>query len=81
VLDGDGERTHPGGRDLVVTTWRALLTMRHRVRLPAGSHEASALESAEDRVDGAAGQAGRIHDIEAIPDAGRDSLEDSDGGG
>jgi hypothetical protein len=55
--------------------------MRHRVRLPAGSHEASALESAEDRVDGAAGQAGRIHDIEAIPDAGRDSLEDSDGGG
>src|SRR3954463_4852565 len=81
VLDGDGEGTSAGGRDLVVAARRPLLGLSNRRGLPAGSDEAGALEAAENRVDGATRKGGPVHDVEAVPDTAGDCLEHGHGGG
>jgi hypothetical protein len=79
VLDGQSEHACAGGGDLIVTARRTLLALGDGRCLPAGAEERRALEPSEDRIDGAARERGRVHDVEAVADAGGDGLEDGDG--
>ena len=49
--------------------------MRHRFLLPLGFEQAELLQAVERRIDRPARQAGRGHDVEAEPAAGRDRVE------
>jgi hypothetical protein len=81
VFDGERQRVDAGGRDLVVPSRRSLLALGDGGGFPAGADESGALEPAEDGINGAAREAGAIHDVESVADAGGDGLEDGDGGG
>jgi hypothetical protein len=80
MLDREREGADAGGGDLVVASWWSFLALRDRRRFPPRAEEASALEAAENGIDGAARELGGIHDVESVFDAGGDRLEDGDGG-
>ena len=69
-----------GAGDLVVAARRALFVARVGDRLPLGAEQAGVLETAEDRIDRSAGQAGGVHDLEAVAKA-RAHGEEHDAGG
>ena len=66
----------PFFRDFVVPASGALFCHGLLFRLPLGLHKFVSLEPAKGGVDGAAGKAGNLHDIEAIAVAEADCLED-----
>ncbi len=63
-------------RDLIITAGRTLVGRGFFFGLPLGDNELVALESAECGIDGATGQAGHLHDIEAEAVAEAECLED-----
>ena len=69
-----------GGGELVVLARRALLGVGDGLAFPLGADEFVALETAHGGIDGAAGQAGHLHDAESVDVAGGDCLEDHGGG-
>ena len=54
------------GRQLVVAARRPLFLAGHAFLLPPRAHAAFGIEPAQDGVDGAARQAGGVHDVEAM---------------
>jgi len=54
---------------------RPRIARRGLLTLPLGPDEAGVLETAQDRVDGARGISGHVHDLEAEAVAARDRLQ------
>src|SRR5262245_6935744 len=78
-LDRFGQRLASVPGNLVTATRRPFFTASDALVFPARFHEAGVLEFAEDRIDGAARQAGGIHDVESVHVSGGDRLQDLDG--
>src|SRR5574338_283775 len=74
------QRARARGRDLVVPTRRAAVLLGDLGGLPAGSDVAALFQATQDGIDGAARQAGGVHDVEPVADAVADGLEHGDGG-
>ena len=64
-----------GGGQLVVLARRALLGVGDGLPLPLRADQVIALQAAHGRIDGAAGQAGHLHDAEAVDEAGIERLQ------
>src|SRR6266851_2473129 len=69
-----------GAGEFVVLARGALFGVGDGLLLPVRADEVVALETAQGRVDGSAGEAGHLHDAEAVDVAGMDGLEDHRGG-
>src|SRR5687768_3258703 len=59
----------------VIAPRRPLLVARRFAIFPGGPHEAVALEPPQRRVNRAARQPGRIHDVEPMPRAARERVQ------
>jgi hypothetical protein len=67
------------GRELVVAPRRPLFLAGNRGIFPPGRDELLALQPTQDRVDGAAREAGGIDDVEAVAGAVREREQDERG--
>ena len=62
--------------ELVVAPRRSLLRVRDCRLFPMCRHESFALQAAQDRIDGAAREPGRIENVEAVTNAIGERMED-----
>ena len=64
--DGSVGEGTASGRELVVPAGRPLLAVGHGLALPPRPDQTLGIEPPQDRIDGAARQAGGGHDVEAV---------------
>src|SRR5205823_9016561 len=74
------ERAFACGGDLVIAPLRPRLAERRALCFPARVNAAGMLEAAQRRVDGACRVAGHVDDLEPVPMAAGDGLQDQRGG-
>jgi hypothetical protein len=78
MKEGFGEPLEAFGGHFVVAPGRPLLLMGDPDVLPAGAHEAVALQAGEGWIDGSARKPGLVHDVETVPDPSSHRLQDLD---
>ena len=79
-LRGGGRCGFAGAGDLIVAARGALFGGGFRLRFPVGLDQLVAFQAAQRGIDGAAGQAGGLHHVEAEAVAEAERLEDEGGG-